>query len=197
MTTQEPLITGESARGAPRRLAWAHELRTILFIALRQLWARKLLNGIAVGGITLGVMTLVTMNGIMQGFEQKFTQSILKISPHVTLNNTELLPDAPLLNRYANRLVAARVAHQTPSDRQGRIKRPQDIVRSLRQLPDVEAAAASLAGMVLVEYGGKTRSIDLRGIEIAEQEKVTPITQYTQTGSLTTLALLSHCVESA
>lgn len=165
------------------------ELGTIVFIALRQLWDRKLLNGIAVGGVTLGVLTLIAMNGIMEGFQQKFTQSILKISPHATIFDKELRPEAPLLARYTGRDVAARVAHESPSDRQARIKRPQEIVRALRQLPEVEAAAGSLAGMVLIEYGGKTKSIDLRGIEVAQQELVTPISQYVQQGSMGTLAI--------
>ncbi len=171
------------------RRASAPALRTIVFVAFRQLWDRKLLNGIAVGGVTLGVLTLIAMNGIMQGFQQKFTQSILKISPHVTLFDTELRPDPPLLTRYTGKFVAARIAHQSPTDRQARIKRPQEIVRALMQLPEVEGAAGSLSGMVLIEYGGKTKSLDLRGIEIAQQEKVTPISQYTQAGSFSTLAI--------
>ena len=55
--------------------------RVVLFIALRQLWDRKLLNGIAVLGVTLGVLTLIGINGIMQGFQQKFLGNIIKISP--------------------------------------------------------------------------------------------------------------------
>lgn len=43
--------------------------KTTLFVAMRQLWERKLLNGIAVGGVTLGVLTLIALNGIMLGFE--------------------------------------------------------------------------------------------------------------------------------
>ena len=181
MTRREAHVT----RG-PSRFS---ELSTILFIALRQLWDRKLLNGIAVGGVTLGVLTLIAMNGILEGFEQKFTQSILKISPHVTIYDKELRPEPPILARYTGRSVAARIAHESPSDRQARIKRPQEIVRSLRQLRDIEAAAASLSGMVLIEYGGKTKSIDLRGIDVAQQERVTPISQYTTAGSLSTLAI--------
>ncbi len=84
-----------------------------------------------------------------------------------------------------------RSAHASPSERQARIKRPDEVVRALRQLPEVEAAAGSLAGMVLIEYGGKTRSIDLRGIELAQQEKVTPVSQYTVSGSFSTLAIAS------
>jgi lipoprotein-releasing system permease protein len=159
-------------------------LRTIVFLALRQLRERKLLNGIAVGGVTLGVLVLIAMNGIMLGFEDKFTSAILKISPHVILFDTELHPQPPLLERYAGTLVAASVTHESPSDRQARIKRPYEIIHALRGVPGVEAAAPSLAGMALLEFGGKTKSVDLRGIDVAAQDAVTPIHQYVKTGRL-------------
>ncbi|MFI5301969.1 MAG: ABC transporter permease [Polyangiales bacterium] len=163
-------------------------LRTVLFLAARQLWARKLLNGIAVGGVTLGVCTLIVMNGIMAGFEKKFTLSIIKISPHLVLFDTELRQQPSILARFERTFVAAHVAHQSPPDRQSRIKRPQEIVRALEAMPEVEAAAASLAGMVLIEFGGKTKSVDMRGIDVGRQERVTAIGPYVQTGSFATLA---------
>lgn len=171
-----------------KRVAFA-DTRTVLFIALRQLWERKLLNGIAIGGVVLGILVLIAMNGIMKGFSQKFTQSILKISPHVILFDTELRPQPSILARYENTFVATSVAHEVPSDRQARIKRPTEIVHALRQMSEVRAAAPSLAGMALIEYGGKTKSIDIRGIEVDPQEKVTPLSQFVRQGSLTTLAV--------
>ena len=45
--------TTRAARPKKRRVAFA-DLRTVVFIALRQLWERKLLNGIAIGGVVLG-----------------------------------------------------------------------------------------------------------------------------------------------
>ncbi len=182
--------SGRFARPRARTSAFP-ELRTVLFLAMRQLWERKLLNGIAVGGVTLGVLVLIAMNGIMQGFQVKFTSSILKISPHVVLFDTELRPEPPLLARFTGGPVAAHVAHESPSDRQARIKRPSEIVRALRTMTDVEAAAPSLQAMVLVEYGGKTKSLDLRGIDVAAQEKVTPFAQYAIAGSFATLAIAS------
>lgn len=175
----------------PARVAAFAEMRTILFIAFRQLWERKLLNGIAVGGVVLGVLVLIAMNGIMQGFQVKFTSAILKISPHVVIYDTELRPEPSILTRYEGTYVAAKIAHESPTDRQARIKRPTEIVHALKSMQDVEAAAASLAGMALVEYGGKTKSLDLRGIDVADQEKVTPLSQYVKAGSLRTLAVAS------
>lgn len=162
-------------------------LRTVLFIATRQLWDRKLLNGIAVGGVVLGVLVLIAMSGIMQGFQTKFTQSILKISPHVTIYDTELTNQAPILVRYTRGPVVARVAHESPSERHTRIKDPSRIVRSLEQMGGVEAAAGSLHGMVILELGGKTKSVDLRGVDVAAQERVTPMEPYMKVGRFSAL----------
>jgi lipoprotein-releasing system permease protein len=168
--------------------------KATLFVAMRQLWERKLLNGIAVGGVTLGVLTLIALNGIMLGFKEKFTSAILKISPHVTLFDTELRPQSPLLQRYEKTLVAAEVAHESPNERQSQIKRPYEIVRALRQVSEVEAAAPSISGMALMEFGGKTKSVDLRGIDVAAQDRVTPIHQYVKAGRLRDLDISSDTV---
>ncbi|GAC1575996.1 MAG: hypothetical protein NVS3B20_25130 [Polyangiales bacterium] len=47
---------------------------------------------------------------------------------------------------------------------------------------------------MLIEFGGKTKSLDARGIDVSQQEKVTPIAQYVQAGSLSTLAIASDGV---
>jgi ABC-type lipoprotein release transport system permease subunit len=103
-------------------LASLRALRLTIFIALRQLWARKLLNGIALGGVTLGVTTLVVMHAILGGFEQKFTQSILKVSPHVTVYAVELSSPVAFFGDTSNPALV-HLAHRTPGDRQARIKR--------------------------------------------------------------------------
>jgi lipoprotein-releasing system permease protein len=169
-------------------------IRTTVFIAMRQLWERKLLNGIAVGGVTLGVLVLIAMNGIMLGFREKFTSAILKISPHVILFDTELHPQEPILQRFAGTLVAAQVAHESPTDRQTRIKRPYEIVRAMRAVGEIEAAAPSLAGMALLDFGGKTKSVDLRGIEVGSQDAVTPIHEYVKAGRLRDLETSSDAI---
>ena len=163
-------------------------LRTIVFVAFRQLWERKLLNGIAVMGVVFGVLTLIAMNGLMNGFQGKFLNAMLKVSPHITISQTELRPVAPILERYLRHLRRRQNRPRKPSDRQGRIKRPQEIVHALQALPQVAGASASLAAMVLIEYGGKTKSLDLRGIEVNQQERVTAIAPYLLEGKFTQVA---------
>ncbi|MFO0659547.1 MAG: ABC transporter permease [Polyangiaceae bacterium] len=157
--------------------------RIVFFIALRQLWDRKLLNGIAVLGVMLGVVTLIVINGIMQGFQQKFLGSILKVSPHVTLFDKQLRPAPPLLASFSEGHVVSRVAHENPSDRQLRINRPDEIVRAIESMPGVLGASGSLVGSAIISFGSKEYPVDLRGIDTVRQEKVTPIGQYVLSGS--------------
>lgn len=168
--------------------------RTILLVTARQLWDRKLLNGIAVVGVTLGVAVFVTMPALMLGYQVMFFDIMLKTSSHVVLGDTELRATRPLVDEFYREPVVSRVAHQVPSDRQRRIKRPGEIVRTLRTRGDVVAAAASLSGAVLVEFGGKTKSIDLRGIDVAEQDRVTPLTQFVAAGRLAALTVVPEGV---
>jgi lipoprotein-releasing system permease protein len=163
-------------------------MRIVLFIALRQLWDRKLLNGIAVGGVVLGVVVLLGIKGIMNGFQRKFYNSILKISPHVTMFDKELRPAPSILSRFTGDFVAAKVAHETPSDRQLRIKRPEEIVHAIEQVPGVVAASGSLVGAAVLALGSKEYSVELRGIDPPRQRRVTHIAQYVVKGSYDALS---------
>jgi lipoprotein-releasing system permease protein len=183
--------------GSPRRRSTGHRsaaARTVLHVATRQLWDRKLLNGIAVGGVTLAVAVLVTMPALMLGYQVMFFGVMLKTSSHVVLTDTELRAPPPLLERMFGGAVAARVHHEVPSDRQRRIKRPEEIVRALRGRSDVRAAAASVAGQVLIEFGGRTKSLDLRGVDVAEQDRVTPIAQFAQAGRFESLSVVPNAI---
>ena len=121
-------------------------MRLLWFIAWRQLWAHKLLMGIAVLGVMLGVMMLIVMNAIMQGFQMKFKSEILRISPHVVLLDKKLGQDPSLGRLLFTGPTAFRLLHPEPGDRHDRIERPLDVVRTLEALPEVEAACQGLAG---------------------------------------------------
>jgi len=157
--------------------------RVVLFIALRQLWDRKLLNGIAVCGVALGVLTLIAINGIMQGFQQKFLGNILRISPHVTLFDRQLRPAPPLLARASEGFVVTQVAHESPSDRNLRINRPEEIVTALEGMDDVVAASKLLVGSAVISRGSQQYPVEVRGIEPTRQDRVTPIASYLLEGN--------------
>jgi lipoprotein-releasing system permease protein len=169
-------------------------MRIVLFLALRQLWARKLLNGIAVAGVMLGVLTLVGMSSIMLGFRVKFLDNMLRVSPHVTVYDRELRPEPPLLARASTVPVATSVAHEIPSDRDQRIKRPTELTHTVEQLDGVLAAAPALAGSAVVSFGAKELPVEVRGIEPALQERVTPVSRFVVAGRWSTFVAASDGV---
>jgi lipoprotein-releasing system permease protein len=157
-------------------------MRVVLMLALRQLWARKLLNGIAIAGVMLGVATLIGMSSIMLGFRQKFLDNMLRISPHVTVYDRQLRPEPPLLARSEPTLVATAVSHEVPSDRDLRIERPTELARALERMDGVVAASPAIAGSAVVSFGAKELPVEVRGVEPASQERVTPISPYLVAG---------------
>lgn len=152
------------------------------FFAFRQLWGRKLLNGIAVLGVVFGVLTLITVRGMMNGFKVKFLENVLKISPHVVIRDEALGEPPDMLTEWAGGPIVARVSHRTPPSRQLAIRRPTEIVRALEQTPGIRAASASVGGPAFAVFGVKKVPIDVRGIEPGAQEQVTPISGYVGTG---------------
>lgn len=64
-----------------------------LFVARRHLWARRkqaflsLVTFISISGVVVGVMALIIVMGIMNGFEQDLTEKILGNRAHVVVNN--------------------------------------------------------------------------------------------------------------
>jgi lipoprotein-releasing system permease protein len=125
-------------------------MRTVIFLALRQLWARKVLSGIAMGAVSLGVLVLIAMSGIMLGFRGKFLSNMLKVSPQVTVYDRELHRDPPILQRGEPLLVATEIAHEVPSDRVTRIKRPTEIMRAIEAMEGVVAAAPVVSGSAVM-----------------------------------------------
>jgi lipoprotein-releasing system permease protein len=156
-------------------------MRLIIRVALRQLWARKLLNSIAICGVTLGVLVLIAVTAILQGFQQRFLLNIIKVSPHVTVLNTQLRsqgnPAAP-----SDEVVAMQVTRERPSDRELRIARPRELMRALERMPGVSAAAGVIVGSAVLKLGTKQLPVTIRGIEATAQERVTPISRYVTEG---------------
>jgi lipoprotein-releasing system permease protein len=168
-------------------------MRLVLFLSLRQLWEKKLLNFIAIAGVALGVSALITMNAIMQGFQMKFKGEILKISPHVTVYSKELRDHGRMLAKWSGARdgeapVLAAVARDQPSERQGRIKRPHEVVRVLESMPGVDAACRGIEGQAIVSFGAKTSGVDLRGIDPDDQNRCTPLSGYLPEGGWRTFA---------
>lgn len=164
-------------------------MRLIFFIALRQLWDRKLLNGIALCGVTLGVLVLIAMNGIMQGFQMKFKGEILKVSPHDSVSDKKLGQEKSLLTVYFQKdssspqKMVQNILHEQPSDRKSSISRPYDWIHKIEAMEEVEAACVGLTGQATLRFGTQDVGVKMKGIVPASQERCTPLKSYVQKGS--------------
>lgn len=166
-------------------------MRTVLFIALRHLHGRKRQTTVAVLGMALSVTILVTMTGLMKGFEHKFLSETLKISPHALITDQEVARSKPLALRALGERALVRVRHERPTDRPGRIERPGEVVAAARQLPGVVAGAQQLIGRSMLAFGDKTYPVEMRGIEPAHQDEVTPVRAYVTDGRFEALSVAS------
>ncbi len=169
-------------------------MKALLFIATRQLWDRKLLNGIAVLGVVLGVLTLVGITGIMHGFQNRFLDTILKISPHVVVLDQKLGRPESIVSRLLGTPIVAAVSHQTNTDRQLRIVRPEETLGAIRGLSGVEAASGVVVGNAVVSVGVKAMPVEVRGVDPAVQDRVTPLRVNLVAGDM---RALSGSVDSA
>lgn len=162
--------------------------RIVLFVALRQLSDRKVLNGIAVVGVALGVITLITLSALLHGFQAKFKEEVIKVSPHVTVSDRRLARDAPMLPTHVGTPTAVEVAGQRPSDRVGRVDRPYELVDLLESMPEVAAACVNIRGQAIASLGPQAQGVDMRGVRALDQDRCTPIADYVTAGSWHSLA---------
>jgi len=153
----------------------------IRLIARRHLTARRRQTIIAISGMALGVTALITMTAIMRGFQTKFVNEILRISPHVQVLDEDLVPERTLAER-AFGAAAVAVMHARPSEQARRIKRPNEIARAAIALPGVEAVAVGLVGRAVVSFSETELSVDVRGIDPPAQDRVTPLGSYVTQG---------------
>ncbi len=164
-------------------------LRVVLFVALRQLVARRSLHAIAIGGVALGVLTLIAMNGIMKGFQVEFLDQILRVAPHVTLSAAPLNEAPQPAVAAQTEPAAVRVLRAPPSEPADRIDAPFDLVRQLEALPDVQAACAGVVGEGLLRRAGTDVGVLARGVDPAAQDRCTPLSTYVTDGAWQTLSL--------
>lgn len=161
-------------------------LRVALLLAVRQLAARWKLNGSAVLGIALGVLVLIAMTGVMQGFQQEFLSQILRVAPHA-----RVVPDPvsdPSVIANEGRAMALDVANERASDESRRIDDPMGVADRLMAHPDVLAACPGIEGRTVIAVGAVTEGALLLGVDPIAQDACTPLSRYVTDGEWAALA---------
>jgi lipoprotein-releasing system permease protein len=126
-----------------------------VWIGLRYLRARRdnrfvgFISGIAMTGIALGVMTLIAVLSVMNGFERDLQRRILDIVSHATLEGDG-----------------------------GRLDDWQEVTRRTVDQPGVVAIAPFIEGRGMLVAGERSAAVELRAVVPAEERRVTAIERH-------------------
>ena len=131
-----------------------------LFIAFRYLKSKKKQKGISfntaisVGGVAIGVMTLLVVLSVMGGFRADLQKKILGVNAHVVVLSAE-----------------------------GAIGNWQALAARLEKEPRVAAVSPFVMGQVMVSSGSASQGVYIRGILPAMEKNVTDIGRHMKSGS--------------
>jgi lipoprotein-releasing system permease protein len=109
---------------------------------------------ISILGIALGVMALIVVISVMNGFDKELREKIMGVNPHIYI------------------------------ERQGGINNVQQILQTINNIEHVRGASPFINGQALFKAAEAVRGVLLRGIEPINEAKVTKLDQYLQQGSL-------------
>ena len=136
-----------------------------LFIAFRYLKSKKKQKGISfnalvsVGGVALGVMTLLVVLSVMSGFREDLQNKILGVNANVVVLSAD-----GTMDNYGG------------------------LLKKLQKWPHVAAASPFVMGQVMLSAGKAAQGVYIRGIDPREELKVTDLARHMKEGSLMPLA---------
>ena len=128
-----------------------------LFLALRYLKPKRtfvsVITLISILGVTLGITVLILVISVMTGFDMELRSKVLGFEPHILIqNNADALEDWQVL------------------------------LKKVRAVPNVVAAAPFVQGPVIAEFGNQRMTPVIRGIDAAQEQQVTDIARFIQKG---------------
>jgi lipoprotein-releasing system permease protein len=157
-------------------------------ICLRYLWAHKRQTLVCVAGVTISVLMFLSMFAMMAGFRDKFIIETVESSGHIVVNDEPRETRTPILEMAYPQSNALLVLDRTkPREQVKQIKNPTGLMRKLRSLPGVVAAAPEVTGEALATYGTKTANVAILGVEPDQQQRATTIGEKLLEGDLSRL----------
>jgi lipoprotein-releasing system permease protein len=131
-----------------------------LYIGLRYTRAKRrnqfisFISTFSLVGMALGVMALIIVMSVMNGFDREIKQRLLSVVPHGYIDHS------PYLEHW------------------------QQVGLQVKQHPKVIGAAPYIAGNALISYAGGIEGIQLQGILPEEEIKISVIGEHMLVGSL-------------
>ncbi|MCH9692768.1 MAG: lipoprotein-releasing ABC transporter permease subunit [Gammaproteobacteria bacterium] len=139
-----------------------------LFIGLRYVIARRrqqfisFINGFSLLGMALGVLALIVVSSVMNGFDRELKTRILSVVPHGFIM------------------------------RKGGLQDWQQVAAWLKQQPHVIAASPVVRGFALLSANNHSEGVEFQGVEPEALRQVSAVGQHLLMGSLTPLKPRSY-----
>ncbi|GAB4121723.1 MAG: lipoprotein-releasing ABC transporter permease subunit [Sideroxydans sp.] len=136
-----------------------------LYIGLRYTRAKRrnhfisFISLISMLGIALGVMALIVVLSVMNGFQKEIRARILGITPHLQVSGSD-----------------------------GRLADWQAVLDAVAAHPDVRAAAPYVNGQGMLSVADRVEGVMVRGIEPAAEQRLTALGDKLKVGQLSDLA---------
>lgn len=144
-----PMLAPGAELGQGARVSMAFHRTPELALALRFLRPKRnyvsIITLLSFLGVVFGVMVLIVVLSVMEGFERQLREKIVGFSAHATITNFGLMRDEEAVRR---RVLAE---------------------------PGTVAATPFVLGPVLLEIGGRISTPFIKGIEPESHEAVTPL----------------------
>ena len=129
-----------------------------LFLALRYLKPKRtflsIITLISIIGVTLGVTVLILVIAVMTGFDRELRQKVIDFDAHILVTTEDILHDWRTLKA------------------------------KIDNTPAVVATAPFIQGPVIVEFQNRRLAPMIRGIDLAQEEKVIPLRKFIKEGKL-------------
>uniref|UniRef100_UPI0025D1B943 ABC transporter permease n=1 Tax=uncultured Microbulbifer sp. TaxID=348147 RepID=UPI0025D1B943 len=139
-----------------------------LYIGLRYVAARRrqqfisFINGFSLLGMALGVLALIVVTSVMNGFDRELKTRILSVVPHGFVEKKDGLED-----------------WQTNAE-------------ALRQQPHVVAASPFVRGFALLGAHNQSQGVEFQGVDPVALREVSAVGEHMLMGSLDTLESRSY-----
>lgn len=133
------------------------------YIALRYLKSKKqkgisFQTFVSIGGVAVGVMSLLVVISVMTGFQQDIQKKILGVSAHAVVLSAD-----------------------------GTIPNYENLISTLKKENHVISASPFVLGQIMVSYDKEAQGVYIRGINPSEEKTVTDIQAHMKEGSLDAL----------
>ena len=127
-----------------------------LFLALRYLKPKRtfvsIITLISILGVTVGIMVLIIVISVMTGFDHELRRKVLGFEPHVVVTNDGVLGNW------------------------------RELKKTVGAMPGVTAVAPFVQGPVIAEHGDRVVTPLVRGIDLAQEEKITELKNLVKEG---------------